>query len=250
MSDVKSFYDNFTSYMLQGLIYDNPRLEYIKGLLQAVFSERKFRRGLEIGCGIGLLTGTLRKAIPDVLSLDISENNVAVASALIPQGRFLCADFLEMPPEALAGPFDFIGLFDVLEHFPASQHPAVFNRLRELADPGAWVAITIPTAEFLTATRLTNPELLQVVDESIDTVGLLSLAAAAGWSLLHYRRYAIEFEDQYAFLVFRIQPQTLARTPVVVSRSLIQRLTRRVTRDVKALWRRRRYADLLKQSRQ
>lgn len=102
---------------------------------------RRYRRALEVGCSIGVLTEGLSRRCEDVLALDLSEAAIAQARerlAASPTARLAVLDVADGVPE---GPFDLIVLSEVLYYFSAPTLRRVLTELvAQLADDAVIVA--------------------------------------------------------------------------------------------------------------
>jgi len=214
-NQIKSFYDAFTTHLIKDRIYPNPRIARIFAYLDEILQQHRIERALEIGCGIGIISERLRKSVPLVVGVDIGENNIRFAAATVKNVQFICADFLEAK---IDGQFDLITLFDVLEHFPKSQHRRIFEKISELSRPRTLVAVTIPDADFLDHYRELYPEKLQIVDESIHFDELLGHAQAVNLEIRTYRRYGIDFENQYRYYLLNYRDREFVLAPKIVQR--------------------------------
>jgi SAM-dependent methyltransferase len=96
------------------------------------------RRGLDVGCGEGLLAAKLRGVMPEVTGIDRDAGCIAVARA--DQGRpgldFLPGDILTADLEPAS--FDFVSCVAVLHHLDAS---AGLRRMRDLLRPGGRLVV-------------------------------------------------------------------------------------------------------------
>ena len=116
--------------------YWNHNIHYYPLVLRAVPAEAK--RGLEVGCGDGMLARQLRKAMPRVTAIDRDEPSIA--AAMRQDGDlgidYLHGDFLshDFEPES----FDFIASVAVLHHMDAM---AGLQRMRALLRPGGTLVV-------------------------------------------------------------------------------------------------------------
>ncbi|HEX5480515.1 MAG TPA: class I SAM-dependent methyltransferase [Dehalococcoidia bacterium] len=70
---------------------DDPR-HLGRRLAAAVLADYNFARVLDVGCGKGTFTQTLKRANNEVVGLDLSETAIATAQARYPDIEFRCAD--------------------------------------------------------------------------------------------------------------------------------------------------------------
>jgi SAM-dependent methyltransferase len=96
------------------------------------------RRGLDVGCGTGALTRSLRRVIPQVTGIDRDERSVAIARAH-PQARdigYRQEDFLTATLEE--GSFGLVTSVAALHHMDTA---AALTRMAELLEPGGVLAV-------------------------------------------------------------------------------------------------------------
>jgi len=98
-------------------------------------------RVLEIGCGSGAVACSLQGNGYKVVGVDTAEPLVRKAQMRCPTATFVVSRVEDLP-SALRGPYDVLGLFDVLEHL---EHPAALLRSSlPLLRPGGLVVATVP----------------------------------------------------------------------------------------------------------
>lgn len=197
---IRDFYNNFATYLAKDKIYDNPRHDAIHALVRDVVARRRFASALDVGCGIGITSRHIRRYVPDVLGIDISDANIRFARQTVRNVAFVRADFLEVD---LGRKFELITLFDVLEHIPQDRRGRVFERVVESCNQDSWVLITIPNPDYLDFCRKHAPDKLQIVDESIHFNDLLAHLDSSGFEIVEYRTYGIDYEDQYRSYLLR-----------------------------------------------
>jgi ubiquinone/menaquinone biosynthesis C-methylase UbiE len=92
-------------------------------------------RVLDLGCGNGAKLARLADRF-EVTGVDISERQLRLARAALPQAALVHADFnqLDFPPEA----FDAITALYSLVHVPRSEHGALLARIRRWLKPGGF----------------------------------------------------------------------------------------------------------------
>ena len=88
---------------------------------------------VDLGCGNGVKTARLARRF-EVVGVDISEEQLRLASARVPGATFVQADFaeLDMPAESL----DAVTAFYSFVHVPRDQHQDLFARIERWLRPG------------------------------------------------------------------------------------------------------------------
>jgi trans-aconitate 2-methyltransferase len=147
---------------------------------------------LEIGCGIGTVSKLIIECIPNgqFVGCDISPESIIHAKQFNPQknAEFVVTDMSEFNSEKK---FDFIVFPDVLEHIPTEQHSNLFKNVAAVCKPGAKVLINIPEPNALNYTRKHNPELLQIIDQSLSIQDLLNNTYPHGFYVESILPYSI-----------------------------------------------------------
>ncbi len=208
--EIKDFYEKFSKNLIRDKIYPNPRQQKIISYLKNVFQKYNFNNALEIGCGIGIISGFISKNIPKVTGIDISEENIKFAKATNKKVTFYCSDFLEF---SVKDKFDLITLFDVLEHIPKEIHTDVFKNINEMSNPNTIIIMTIPDPYYLSYIREHSPEKLQVVDESIYLDEIIKILEENNLEVLRFEKYGIDYGDQYNFYLLHYKKNKYALTP-------------------------------------
>jgi SAM-dependent methyltransferase len=126
-------------------LYQRRKYDGIVALLPPL---ARYRRGLDLGCGAGLLTERLMDRCDEATGLDISAVAVAQASRRT-AGRaglnFRQADLLDLDP-ALDGGFDLVVVADALYYLPPDAQTdcglkALATRLARLLAPGGMLLV-------------------------------------------------------------------------------------------------------------
>lgn len=163
-------------------------------------------RVLEIGCGIGTLTGLLSRYLRkgQVVAADISSRSVDIAKNRLKQAGNVTLMVSDMTDFHDPGLFDFIVLPDVLEHIPASQHRQLFRRLASHMHDSSVIVIHIPHPRAIDYLRKNSPDQLQIIDQAIEADTLLADAAASELMLVNYISYSLfNKENDYAVITLR-----------------------------------------------
>lgn len=151
---------------------------------------------LEVGCGIGTVSGLIIKNIPNgkFTGVDISSESVEMAKLLNPASN---AEFLvsDMSNFTHSTKFDFVVLPDVLEHIPVEQHHNLFRVLSEVTSGDAIVLINIPEPNCLNWIRKHHPEKLQIIDQSLSMQDLLNNCYPHGFKLFSMHSYSLQYKQ-------------------------------------------------------
>lgn len=85
----------------------------------AALEGRRFSRGLEVGCSIGVLTERLDGVCDELVAVDVSERAVATAHERLAGRAGVEVERRSLPEEVPDGPFDLIVCSEVLYYFDA-----------------------------------------------------------------------------------------------------------------------------------
>lgn len=118
----------------------NPlRLDFIQRQLQGVYG----LRGLDIGCGGGILTEALAQAGAQMTGIDLAEASIEVAR-LHALEQQLSIDYQTISAEAFAAnhaaQFDFVTCMEMLEHVP--DPAAIIAAAASSLKPGGWLLVS------------------------------------------------------------------------------------------------------------
>jgi len=101
---------------------------------------------LEVGCGSGAVALALSEVGYEVTGVDTAEPMLRKASSRMPAVRFLLGDVAALP-KPYQGPYDVIGLFDVLEHLDSPE--VLLTNTLKWSKPGSVVIVTVPAVQSL-----------------------------------------------------------------------------------------------------
>src|SRR5438309_1209719 len=126
-----------------GTAAEHPRHAWLQELLGHL---RPRSRVLELGCGPGVPTAAaLVAAGHDLVGIDISAGQLALARERVPSATFLHADFLDVAFEA--GAFDAVVALYSITHVPRRHYAALFERIRAWIEPDGWFLATLGTGD-------------------------------------------------------------------------------------------------------
>ena len=189
-NNIADYYDQYVDRQVRAGV--NERHFSIRDLVVKNAPQQDIRI-LEMGCGIGTVTGLLATAYPhgSILAMDMSPASIehAIATfAKVPNVRFVTGDVVETP---ISGQFGLIVLPDILEHIPLDLHLKLFKRFTNLLKEGGRVIIHSPDPFYSDWVRTNRPELMQVVDLALHFPQLITTVHDAGLTVLSLERYSI-----------------------------------------------------------
>ncbi len=103
-----------------------------------VASERGFRRILDVGCGRGAFLDLAKANGCETFGTELNRPAVEAARA---RGHEIVVGYLDDVPVA-SGKFDFIALFQVIEHVPAPI--SVISKARDMLEKGGRIFVAVP----------------------------------------------------------------------------------------------------------
>jgi len=223
---IGKWYDDFAGQQVKTSV--NLRHYRIMGFLKAA-GLRKNSKVLEIGCGIGTLTGLLLKYLRkgEAVAVDISPESVSIAKKRLAHATNVSFMVSDMTDFSYPLHFDFIILPDVLEHIPVSQHKDLFRTLAGHMHEQSVILIHIPHPRALDYIRSASPGQLQIVDQSIEASLLLDNACAGDLVLINYVSYSL-FDREHDYAVITLKKKsavTLSPLPKshIIARKLLAR---------------------------
>ena len=120
---------------------EHPRQESLQHLLSQL---RPRSRVLDLGCGPGVPTAAeLVARGHDVVGIDISGGQIALAREQVPSATFVHADFLDVAFDA--GTFDAVVALYSITPVPRRHYSALFERVRTWIEPDGWFLATLGT---------------------------------------------------------------------------------------------------------
>lgn len=210
--EIVAYYNQFARY--QETVAFNERHLFLYESLRRLGLSRA-SRVLELGCGTGIITALLLRTVQQgrILSVDISPDAIELARR---RNSGKNVDFIVSGLAELQLPdpsFDFVTLFDVIEHIPLPQHSALFRSISEWMTPSSLLVINIPNPEHTAYLAKHNPKVLQVVDLEVTADLLTRNAYEHGLALDFFKTYDIWLKRDYQIMVFR-KRAPFVETPV------------------------------------
>jgi trans-aconitate 2-methyltransferase len=217
--EISRFYDQWVPTQVR--VGVNLRHRTIVRLLKRE-GLRRSDRVLEIGCGVGTVTGLVAAYLRSgrITAVDISPTSIDEARRRL--SRFKHVEFVVSDMSDFAAPekFDAVFLPDVLEHIPVEQHLALFRTLRGVIKDSGFVLIHIPNPRYQDWLRTTHPEKLQIIDQALHTYPLLRDVYESGFYLHRLSSHSVFHEiSDYQALTLRVN-QPLARAEPIGKHAL------------------------------
>lgn len=167
----------------------------------------KYSTVLEIGCGIGTLTGLLASFLKKgfLLATDISDESIRIAENRLKKYSNLSFEVTDMSDFVTVKKFDFVVLPDVLEHIPIDQHESLFATIRKHLHQESIVLIHIPHPKAIEYLKEFDLESMQVIDQSLSAEQLIVDAYKQDFILMEYKAYSLYSDEfDYVFISFAI----------------------------------------------
>lgn len=230
--EIKKFYDDYARSQISTGV--NERHHSIR---EIVMTEGALPGMcvLEMGCGVGTLTGLLAPCFPKghLLAVDLSPASIEQAKLRLKSLHNLELRVADVVNDDLpGGPFDRIVLPDILEHIPTSLHDRLFARIKGFLAPDGKVIIHSPDPFYSEYLAQHHPELLQVVDQPLHHAALFTSIGGAGLVVSKLQRYSIWTDrPDYMYLVLEHAPKQHAYRKIIRPvPSFVQRIISRLGR--------------------
>ena len=188
--EVEQFYDKFSVRQANAGVHRRhvAIFQWLKRL-----GMLPYHNVLEIGCGIGAVTGLVLNYIKRgmVVANDISGSSIDIAHKRLAKFRnvtFIKGDYLSLEIE---GPFDVIFLPDVLEHIPLVNHKVLFRKLAAVLNENGFILIHIPEPHYLAWETDRDKSSLQVIDQPVYLSELVGNLEGSGLNVEFLRNYSI-----------------------------------------------------------
>jgi ubiquinone/menaquinone biosynthesis C-methylase UbiE len=191
---ISDYYDTFSEHM------ENIGINIRHRTILYQLKKNGLKRNasvLEIGCGIGQVTGLVSKYLKNgsIVAVDISPANIEKARVRLKHQsnvQFLVSDMSDFSSTKM---FDFVILPDVLEHIPLDQHTRLFSVIARHTHEHSTVFINIPSPHFQDYLSSHKHELQQIIDLSLHTDLLLPSFTSNGFRIDSLRNYSLAVEE-------------------------------------------------------
>ncbi len=229
---IASFYDSFSAKQVKTGVNLRHLLIFNELKKQGL---RKNHTVLEVGCGIGTVSGLLAKYLNkgQLVCADISPQNIQIAQTRLKQYSnvsFVVSDMQDFHSDLQ---FDWVVMPDVLEHIPEDQHAQLFTIIKAHLHEQSHLFIHIPAPQYQRFLKKARPQDLQIIDQAIDTARLLQTIAPLGFYLEYLDHYSIySSEHDYQRMVFSLKQEhiqcVMRHQYKIIMRKFLQRLRKRI----------------------
>ncbi len=193
------FYDEFINYQIDTGINDRIFNLYRRICRIGISKNTNI---LEIGCGIGSLTYLLSRKIKKgvIEAVDISSKSIEYAKENItqPNVHFYASDILNYQPRHSG--FNFVLLFDVLEHIKEEEHTLLFQKIAGWTHPNTALLINLPNPYYTLFDQKNQPQVLQEIDQPVFIDKLAAHLSGAFWDIEYLETYSVWVKNDYQFL--------------------------------------------------
>lgn len=206
--EVANFYDEeWASYEASGLSKPNSRHRTIlKNLKKAGLQTHS--SVLEIGCGIGSLSGLIIKYLNTgfFTGADISPKTIGFLKQKYTNRTRTDFVVTDMTDFSYNKKFDFVVFPDVLEHIPITTHAKIFATLKNLIHENSVILINNPDPLALEWVHENRKDLLQIIDQPLHVNHFAELAYQNGLYIEKIEPYALHTK-QYDYQNIIIRPK-------------------------------------------
>jgi len=168
---------------------------------------------LEIGCGIGSLSGLIISYITDgfFTGADISPQTIAFLKKKYSDRTKTDFVVTDMTDFTYNKKFDFIIFPDVLEHIPVETHTKIFSTLKNLVHDNSVILINNPEPLALEWVHEHRKDLLQIIDQPLHVDHFAKLAYENGFYIEKVEPYALHTQ-QFDYQNIIIKPKHKLKT--------------------------------------
>ncbi len=206
-NEIADFYDGFNERLVRDYVHGNPRFDAAVDRVLSVVDQNT-HSVLDIGCGVGLSSMLVKQQHPEVAvtGADISPENIRLATTLFGDTG---VDFKvsNLEDDVIESSFDLIAMIDVHEHIPRDAWPKFHATLSKLLSEDGTVVITYPSELHQAYLRDSNPDGLQVVDETIRLDDIQALAERIGGTIVLFEYLSVWNSNDYVHAVITRSPK-------------------------------------------
>ncbi len=191
---VRNFYNNFAEKLIFQKEINHARYQFVGEMAANMLKPQ--HTVLDLGCGIGTTSVIMSAYCQEVVAVDFAPKLLQLAERR-ENIVYHCGDIIGI---CFGRTFDFICLFDVLEHIEPAHIPGVFNAIRTHMSDETELLIIIPYWKYLDYKKTHYPETIQIVDSCISLDDLSLWAQQASLEILHYEVLTLFHVSDYTYV--------------------------------------------------
>ncbi|MFH2143870.1 MAG: class I SAM-dependent methyltransferase [Bacteroidota bacterium] len=222
-NEIREYYNDYTRRQIKsGLNYRHYKI--LQDLIQSGL--KRNHKVLEIGCGVGTLTGLIIKYLKKgkMVAADISDESIKIARERLKKYRNIDFVVSDMSDFEYNETFDFIILPDVLEHIPIEQHKRLFLNLDKHIHDDSIIFINIPHPKGIEFYEKNDPSKLQIIDQALHADEFLKSIYANGLILIDYKSYSLYHKEHDYILIKLKRNKDVVYTSLPLSKVIRRKL--------------------------
>ncbi|MDY3548981.1 class I SAM-dependent methyltransferase [Riemerella anatipestifer] len=191
--DIIAYYNSFVPKLIFDKKINHARYKFIEHKIKHNISKNDTI--LDLGCGIGTTTNILSKYGKEVIGVDFAEKNIekCVSKKNI---KYICDDICTV---SLNVKFDFLCLFDVLEHIKVAERIKLFKNIIKHSYKHSKIMILIPYWHYLDHKRKIGHK-LQIIDNSIHIDEINSICRKLNLEIVKYEILSLFHNYDYSYI--------------------------------------------------
>lgn len=198
---IENYYDDFFTKSINQIV--NERHIKLVSLLKNNGLKHDSQI-LELGCGSGTCTKLISKKLRTngaIEAIDISSKTIEYLNSKNKASNisYFQGDITNYQPKLKE--INFILLFDIIEHIPLDKHEILFTHLAKISNIDTKILINIPNPDCTIYDRKHQPELLQLIDETIYLPFIAQLVDKNDLKISHFEELNIWAKKDYHFYV-------------------------------------------------
>jgi SAM-dependent methyltransferase len=190
----RNFYNHFAERLIFQRGINHARYQFVDELAHRMI--KPHHSVLDLGCGIGTTSVIISAYCKEVVAVDFAARLLEIADKR-ENIRYDCCDIAHINFERT---FDFICLFDVLEHIETTEVPDVFKAIIKHMSAETNLLVIIPYWKYLDYKKIHYPETIQIIDNSISLRDLILWAQHYSLEIMHYKVLTLFHASDYTYI--------------------------------------------------
>lgn len=228
-AEIESFYDKFSDTQKK-IAYNERHFHMLDRLLN--LGLQKDSNVLELGCGIGVISSLVCKVLKTgvLVATDISPKNIEIAKKRNANrnAQFFVGDAVKFERKEIT--YDFITLFDVLEHIHVDSHNELFSNVVSHMSEETKLVVNIPNPEYLRHLHNSSPESLQIIDQPLPLIEILKATELNDLNLKFFETYDLWKKDESQFMLFEKRTEFTVHETIPPKQNFFRRVQNKLER--------------------